>query len=105
MWPCHRPQTEWRCVPGVVVYGAGERTGIELESRLGDVQATTRRHHLKRRDDPVDHFLMLVAHTRHNRGVVAEFQPLMSDFFGAWTATVLESLSSGRHPVSGLVLF
>src|SRR4051794_15872207 len=54
--------------------GHGERTGVELESRLVDFQAVTRRHNLKRRDDPVNHFLLVVADTRHNRKVLRELE-------------------------------
>ena len=61
-----------------MLYGLGERTAIELEMRLRDVQAVRRRHELKRRDDPTEHFLLLVADTRHNRRVVAEFAELFA---------------------------
>jgi transcriptional regulator with XRE-family HTH domain len=88
-----------------LVSGCGERTGIELESRLGDVQSVVRRHHLKRRDDPVDHFLFVVADTKHNRRVLAEFQDLMPDLPRLRTATVLRLLASGCHPPTGIVLF
>ena len=87
-----------------VIYGLGERTGIELEARLGDMQATARRHNLKRRDDPVDHFLFAVADTRHNRRVLGEFALLLSDLPRLRTATVLRLLRGGRHPPSGLIL-
>ena len=85
--------------------GSGKRTGIELESRLADVQETTRRHNLKRRDDPVDHFLLVVADTRHNRRVIAEFGPLLAALPRLRTASVLAALRAGRHPPTGLILF
>jgi transcriptional regulator with XRE-family HTH domain len=81
--------------------GGGERTGVELESRLTDMQATTRRHNEKRRDDPVDHFLLVVANTRHNRRVMAEFAPLLGDLRRLRTATVLALLKAGKHPATG----
>src|SRR4051812_44124734 len=87
-----------------VVSGAGERTAIELESRVWDVQATTRRHHLKRRDDPVEHFVMAVADTRHNRRVIGEFEDLLADLPRLRTATVIGCLRAGRHPPTGLIL-
>jgi transcriptional regulator with XRE-family HTH domain len=87
-----------------MVYGRDERTGIELESRLVDVQAMTRRHNLKRRDDPVDHFLLVVADTRHNRRVLAEFADLFAGLPRLRSATVLRLLRAGQHPQNGLIL-
>jgi transcriptional regulator with XRE-family HTH domain len=53
-------------VRDAIVEGRGERTGIELETRITDFQAVTRRHNEKRSHDPVDHFVLLVADTNHN---------------------------------------
>ena len=86
-----------------VVYGYRERTGIELETRITDIQATTRRHNLKRTDDPVDHFLLVVANTKHNRLVMRDFAPLLGDLPRLWTATVLTMLSAGKHPPTGWI--
>ena len=63
----------------VMLYGHEERTGIEFEQRLYDIQAQLRRYNLKRRDDPVDRFLLVVANTRANRRVVDEFDDLLAD--------------------------
>jgi hypothetical protein len=52
---------------------------IELEMRLRDVQAVRRRHELKRRDDPPDHFMLLIADTRHNRRALAEVADLFAE--------------------------
>jgi transcriptional regulator with XRE-family HTH domain len=87
-----------------VVVGRDERTAIELESRIMDVQATTRRHNLKRRDDPVDNFLLVVADTKHNRRVLSEFAGLLADLPRLRTANVLADLRAGRHPDTGLIL-
>ncbi len=46
-----------------MILGQG-RTAVELEMRLHDTQALERRIALKRRDDPTDGFLLLVADTR-----------------------------------------
>jgi len=87
-----------------VIYGNGERTGIELESRLTDTQATVRRINLKRRDDPVDHFVLAIADTRHNRRVLAEFSSLFAALPRLRTASVLKALREGRHPPTGIIL-
>ena len=88
----------------VMLYGAGERTAIEFEARLYDMQAQHRRHRLKRRDDPTDHFLLAVADTKANRRVLAEFSDLLDDLPRLRTNTVLKLLRAGRHPPTGFIL-
>ena len=87
-----------------VLFGGGERTAIELQMRLRDVQAMRRRHELKRRDDPTEHFLLLIADTRHNRRVLAEFEDLFADLPLLRPSVVRAALEAGRHPPSGRVL-
>jgi len=65
-----------------VIYGHHERTAVELESRLGDVQDMTR---------------------RHNRRVVAEYGDLLSGLPKLRTATVFATLRAGLHPATGLM--
>jgi transcriptional regulator with XRE-family HTH domain len=55
-----------------LISGLGRRTGVELEMRLRDIQALERRLELKRRDDPVDSFVLLVADTRGNRTTLTD---------------------------------
>lgn len=86
-----------------VLIGHGERTACELEMRLRDVQAMRRRHDLKRRDDPTEHFLLLIADTRHNRRVVAEYAELFQDLPRLRPADVLRALEAGHHPPTGLL--
>lgn len=89
----------------VLVSGSGERTGIELETRLTDIQASTRRHNQKRADDPVEHFLLVVADTRHNRAVMQEFHLLLGDLPRLATREVLDCLRAGKHPPTGWMYF
>jgi transcriptional regulator with XRE-family HTH domain len=88
----------------VVLSGDGRRTAVELETRLYDVQALTRRIHLKQRDDAPDQLLLVVANTRANRRVVHEFGSLFADWPRLRTAGVLKTLRSGHHPGTGLIL-
>lgn len=81
------------------------RTGIELEARLTDVQETTRRHALKRRDDSVDNFLLIIADTAHNRRVLADVGGLLPDLPRLRTDNVLRMLEAGRHPPTGYIYF
>lgn len=87
-----------------MLYGHDRRTAIELEMRLRDAQAMIRRHSLKRRDDPVEGFLLVVASTRTNRRVLAEFAHLFPDLPRLRTQVVLAALENGEHPPSGIIL-
>jgi transcriptional regulator with XRE-family HTH domain len=97
--PDHQELRAW----DAIIDGAGERTSIELEMRLHDAQAVERRVALKRRDDPTDHFLLLIADTRHNRRVLAELPDLFGDLSRLPKAVTIRALQAGRHPGSGLV--
>jgi hypothetical protein len=59
---------------------------------------------LKRRDDPPDHFVLLIAATRRNREVLRDHPELFSDLPRLRTANVLGALREGRHPPTGLML-
>lgn len=87
-----------------MIRGAGRRTGVELEMRLRDGQAAERRLNLKRRDDPVDGFLLLIADTRTNRRVLREFPDLFGDLARLRQRTVIGALEAGEHPPTGLLL-
>jgi transcriptional regulator with XRE-family HTH domain len=87
-----------------LLVGHGKRTAIELETRLRDVQATIRRHGMKRRDDPVEGFLLVLADTRTNRRIYAENADLWPDLPRLRTSRVLAALEAGDHPPSGILL-
>jgi hypothetical protein len=86
-----------------MLYGHGRRTGIELEMRLRDAQATIRRHGMKRRDDPVEGFLLVLADTRTNRRIYAENADLWPELPRLRTSRVLATFEAGEHPPSGIV--
>jgi transcriptional regulator with XRE-family HTH domain len=88
----------------MVMFGRRQRTAVELEMRLRDVQAMRRRIDLKRRDDPTESFLLLLADTRGNRRVLAEFVGLFADLPRLRPNVVRAALAAGRHPPSGLLL-
>jgi transcriptional regulator with XRE-family HTH domain len=87
-----------------IVTGTGLRTAVELEMRLRDAQALERRMAGKRRDDPVDRFVLAIADTPANRRLLAEHPDLFSDLPRLKTSRVLKALRSGEHPSTGLVL-
>jgi transcriptional regulator with XRE-family HTH domain len=82
----------------------GKRTVVEVETRLHDAQAQERRVALKRRDDPADGFLLVIADTRTNRRVLAQHPELWPDLPRLRRRDVLGALAAGRHPPTGLVL-
>ena len=87
-----------------VLFGGGAKTAIELEMRIRDVQALIRRIDLKRRDDPTESFLLLVADTRTNRRVLAEFAGLFVNLPRLRPSQVHAALRAGNHPPTGLLL-
>jgi transcriptional regulator with XRE-family HTH domain len=87
-----------------MILGAGRRTGVEIEMRLRDGQAVERRLNLKRRDDPTDRFLLLVAATRTNRRVLAERPDLFPDLPRLRWTVVMAAFAAGEHPPTGLLL-
>jgi transcriptional regulator with XRE-family HTH domain len=91
---------EQRCWD-LAITGHGERTTCEFEAALYDVQAQRRRHNLKLRDDPPDHFLLVVADTRANRRVMREQPEHFADLPRLRTANVLGALTRGEHPPTG----
>ena len=59
----------------------GVRIGVEAETRARDAQALQRRLALKRRDGGVEHVLLVLADTRHNREFLRSCGPgFLSDF-------------------------
>jgi transcriptional regulator with XRE-family HTH domain len=87
-----------------IIFGDRERTGVELEMRIRDAQAVERRITAKRRDDPVDHFLLAIADTRNNRAILADSPRLFPDLPRLKKGRVLRSLRAGNHPPTGLIL-
>lgn len=81
-----------------VVSGSGWRCRIEAETRLADVQATTRRIALKARDDPAGHVVLVVAETRRNRSALAVSREGLRDLFPIDARELLTALRAGRDP-------
>jgi transcriptional regulator with XRE-family HTH domain len=87
-----------------VVSGSGKRTAVELEMRFRDGQAVERRLSLKRRDDPVDQFVLLVADTKSNRRVLASSPTMFADLPRLGPLALSKHLEAGNHPPSCLVV-
>lgn len=89
-----------------VVDGTGCVDAFELETRVGDVQATERRLHLKLRDDPsVRHLFLVIADTRHGRSVLAAARGHLRESYPLDTREILAAFGAGRCPgASGSVV-
>ncbi len=85
--------------------GAGF-VGFDAESRLTDLQATSRRTAIKLRDDPrAKAAILVVANTRHNRRVLAEHADALRSDFPLGNAALLPTLAAGIvPPANGILL-
>lgn len=83
------------------------RVGVIAETRIRDLQALLRREHLKQAeaDGRVDHLLLLVSDTRHNRTALAEAGAVLTATFPLTTRALLTRLARGEEPgASGVVI-
>jgi transcriptional regulator with XRE-family HTH domain len=88
-----------------VVSGPDWKVAVEAETRLGDLQALTRRLELKRRDGGIDHVILLVADTRTNREALLAARHAFESAYPLKAATILEALRKGTDPGgSGIVI-
>ena len=79
--------------------------GIDVETRLSDMQELQRRMEAKWRDSGVDRIVLVVAATRHNRRVLAEHRDALLSTFPADTPEIMAALRRGRLPGStGIVV-
>lgn len=88
-----------------MVFGAGDPSGVEAETRLHDVQALERRVALKARDGGVSRVILVVAATRGNRLAIREAAASLEGAFPIPGRVALQALATGRDPGgSALVL-
>ena len=87
-----------------VLLSGPARIGVDAETRLYDIQAIQRRCQAKARDSGVDHIILLVADTRHNRRVLTEHAADLGAVFPLKARHIRGSLAQGRDPgASGVV--
>jgi transcriptional regulator with XRE-family HTH domain len=72
--------------------------GVEAETRLGDAQALLRAMHSKQRDSAVERIVLIARGSKHNRGVIREWLPLLREAFPLTTAEIMRALHDGRDP-------
>ncbi|HVM31032.1 MAG TPA: helix-turn-helix transcriptional regulator [Candidatus Limnocylindrales bacterium] len=81
------------------------RVGVELETRLRDVQALVRRLRLRERDGGVDAIVLVLADSSTNRRLVGELREALRPDFRTSPRQVLGALRAGKRlSGSGVVL-
>lgn len=71
---------------------------MEAETHLRDLQAVERAIAAKRRDSRVDHVILLLADTHHNRAVLRDHRTSLRAEFPLTTREVLYALRAGSEP-------
>jgi hypothetical protein len=112
----------WRVTDETLLPGAGEQrawdkllrlvdatprylVGVDIESRIWDVQAIVRRTRQRERDGQVDHILIVLADTAHNRRVAGELRNGLGADYQAGARSLLAGLRRGERLVGpGVVL-
>lgn len=102
--PIEGDQRAWDAVIAGLV-GGPSTLPVEVETRLHDLQAQTRRISLKARDAGVAAILLVVADTRTNRRAIAAAAPVLSGSFDVAARTALAALAEGRHPGGSALVF
>jgi hypothetical protein len=79
--------------------------GTDIESRVHDIQAIVRRTRARERDGNVDHILIVLADTAHNRRVFDELVRSLGDACTTPSRDIVTALRAGTPlPGSGVVL-
>jgi transcriptional regulator with XRE-family HTH domain len=81
-----------------VIRVAAARIGVEAETRARDSQELERRLALKRRDGGVDHVVLLLANTRHNRRFLRDCGEGFHGAFPLQASAALSRLALGGDP-------
>jgi hypothetical protein len=69
--------------------------GVDIESRVYDVQAIVRRTRGRERDGHVDSILLVLADTAHNRSVVDELRSALGPAYATSPRALLGALGRG----------
>jgi transcriptional regulator with XRE-family HTH domain len=79
---------------------AAQLVGVELETRVRDVQWLTRRMRERERDGGADHVLLVLSASAHNRRVLLELLEALGPEFATSPRVVLRALREGT-PIPG----
>ena len=79
--------------------------GLEVETRIRDVQALVRRIRERERDGGVDDVLLVLSDTSHNRELVGQLREALGPRFRTPPKLILAALRAGRPvPGSGVIM-
>ena len=82
-----------------------ELTGVELETRVRDVQLLVRRIRDREREGGADHVLLVLSASRHNRQLLPELLEAFGERFQTPPRQILTALREGEPiPGSGVIL-
>jgi transcriptional regulator with XRE-family HTH domain len=99
------PNTGDRRAWDVILRIAGQRIGVEAESRVRDIQAAARRIHERERDGRADVVLVVLADTAHNRLILPALLDALGDRFRTPRRSLFAALRTGRPlPGCGVIL-
>jgi hypothetical protein len=112
----------WRVTNETLLPGTGEKrawdklirligatprylVGVDIESRVWDVQAIVRRTRERERDGQVDQILIVLADTAHNRRVIDSLRQALGDAYATSQRLIVAALRRGEPlPGSGVIL-
>ena len=112
----------WRVTDETLLPGAGEQrawdklmrligesppylVGVDIETKVWDVQALVRRTRGRERDGNADHILVVLADTAHNRRVADELRRALGPAYATAARDIVRALRLGERLVgSGVVL-
>jgi hypothetical protein len=82
-----------------------KRIGLEVITRLVDVQAQVRSATLKQEAAQLDAMVLVLADTRHNRLAVRDAAPTLDGAFPIRGRAAMTALRAGQPPSAGAVIF
>jgi transcriptional regulator with XRE-family HTH domain len=113
---------KWRVTDETLLPGAGDlrawdkllrlvgaspsyRVGVDIETRVHDVQALTRRTRGRERDGQADAILIVLSDSAHNRRVVDELRSSLGPAYSTSPRQIFSALRSGQRLIgSGVIL-
>jgi len=78
--------------------------GVDIETRVTDIQALTRRTRIRERDGGVDAIVLVLADSAHNRRIADELRVNLGRAYATSPRSILRSLRSGERLVGGGVV-
>jgi transcriptional regulator with XRE-family HTH domain len=82
-----------------------QRVGVDLETRIRDIQALVRRTRLRERDGGVDRILLVLSDSATNRRLVDELRDSLGSDYATSTRLLLRGLRAGSPlPGSGVIV-